>query len=453
MPQVLSAAIAASAAFGGETPEGDDPDALRLEMERVAVAAHEARMASPEAQAPGFFSRPGVVARQADGDGLWKIEIEAFTTGLGAGAIVEFPLVTLNSGHEYEALFQTAAKASDIRDAFSGVGLAPGLPASPAVFRFWPRGERVAAEVSGAGTEGAGSGDARKLAAFTVDENTGKPPPGGDLYAYVGGAGFDVDDVGPGSVVSTYNEPTTLLDVPRQAAQGDVYGSVVSAPGTPAKPFLPVKIVFSPEKRAPGLPRKRVLDVALRLSSDGFSVDGAGTLQPAAAAAALAAARRERKQDSYVSFSWDSAVRLREIAAAARLLSALENAEEETGVRIDAPPAGFPYYKAFLPQEEWRDRAKRFSQPCELRFAPEGKGATLVRIDEKWAGESLEPELSTEEIPLDGPAALPAALKANSPENLRVVLVFAPASATWGEIAPWLDAARPTHPLVQIFLD
>ena len=120
--------------------------------------------------------------------------------------------------------------------------------------------------------------------------------------------------------------------------------------------------------RDPSWPPLRVRDVALRLSPDGLSADGSAPLAPAEAAKALSAFRRDGGQDAFVSFSWDVAATLRDIAAAARLLAALEDAEARTGVRIDAPPPGFPFCKAFLPRDEWRDRAKRFSQPCELRF-------------------------------------------------------------------------------------
>ena len=408
-------------------------------------------VAGDGAAAPETFSRPGVAARRGGAGGAaWSVEVEAVPTGLGAGSIVEFPLITLNSGHEYEALFRTSATAADIRAAMAFAGVRPGAPASAADFRFWSRGERVSAAVLPA--EGA-SGAGRPLARFMADEASGGPVPGGDLFVYVGGGAFDVDSVGPGSVVSSYNEPATLFDVPRLAAQGDVYGSVVSAPDGPTNEQARVRIVFGPEPRDPSWPPLRVRDVALRLSAEGFSVDGSAPLAPADAAKALCAFRRDGGQDAFVSFSWDGAVPLKDVAEAARLLAALEDAEARTGVRIDAPPPGFPYAKAFLPRDEWRDRAKRFSQPCELRFPGGGAAPVLVRVDEKWDGESLEPELSTEEIPLSSPDGLPALLKANSPEGLRALLVFAPSDAAWGELAPWLDAARPTHPVVQVFLD
>lgn len=461
----ITAAAAVSAAFAALPASSGapaDPDAALLEMEARAKAAHETRLQAADANDANRFSRVGVSAVRGDGaDGARRVEVEAFTTGIAPGAIVEFAVITLNSGHGYEALFQTAAKAADIRAAFEFAGFPAGLPADASKFRFWPRGERVEALVLPEG--GLGAADPASLSDFCVDAKTGAALPGG--FVYTGGGGADVDSNGPGSVAAMYNEPLTIIDVPRLAAQGDVYESMVAAPFVDTNAFVPVKIAFSPETRPPQWAERRVRDVALRLGADGFSVDGsAEPAEPVAAAKALCSFRKDKGQDAFVSFSWDGGVTLGEIRNAARLLSALEEKEAETGVRMDAPPEGFPFYKAFLPRDEWRDRSKRFTQPCELRFrdpavpddAPDGARtapATLVRIDEKWQGESLDPEISTVSMPLSGPAELPALLKANSPNGLRVLLVFAPSSLPWSTVAPWLESVRSTHPVVQIFLD
>ena len=130
--------------------------------------------------------------------------------------------------------------------------------------------------------------------------------------------------------------------------------------------------------------------------------------------------------------------------------------KDETCIRVDAPPAGFPYYQFILPDEEWRDREKRLSQPCELRFAKGEDGAvsaTLVAIAENWEGESLKPVLTAEEIALDGPLALPGLLKEKTPRQLPVVLVFAPSDLTWGDLAPWLGPIVADYPGIRLFLD
>ena len=95
-----------------------------------------------------YFVARGVLAdREAR-----TVRLDAFATGIRPGAIAEFLLITLNSGHEYESVFQTFALAADIARAFEFIGVPPGLPADFSAYRFWPRGERfeVEAEVDGA---------------------------------------------------------------------------------------------------------------------------------------------------------------------------------------------------------------------------------------------------------------------------------------------------------------
>ena len=163
---------------------------------------------------------------------------------------------------------------------------------------------------------------------------------------------------------------------------------------------------------------------------------------------------RDEKRDVYLSFDWTPAVTLGALKSAATLLQTLD--KDETGIRVDAPPAGFPYYQFILPDEEWRDRAKRLSQPCELRFAKGEDGAvsaTLVAISEDWEGESLKPTLSAEEIPLPYPLARPGLLKEKTPRQLPVVLVFAPSDLTWADLVPWLETILPDYPGIRLFLD
>ena len=152
--------------------------------------------------------------------------------------------------------------------------------------------------------------------------------------------------------------------------------------------------------------------------------------------------------------SYQSHLHLAEMLDETALLQSLD--KDDTGIRVDAPPAGFPYYQFILPDEEWRDREKRLSQPCELRFAKAEDGAvsaTLVAISENWEGESLKPTLVAEEIPLSSPDALPALLKEKTPRQLPVVLVFAPSDLAWSDLAPWLGPIVADYPGIRLFLD
>ena len=439
----------ASEGDGGWTASTEEEENARKEelsaaLDRSFAAAREKYGADTNR----YFVARGVLAdREAR-----TVRLDAFATGIRPGAIAEFLLITLNSGHEYESVFQTFALAADIARAFEFLGVPPGLPADFAAYRFWPRGERfeVEAEVDGA--------PAVPAERFLMEASTQKPrEPAGFLWIgggwTEGGVSNTVDFSGPGSILPSYNEPVTLFDVPRRAPQNDVYQSCLSGENVPRRAILPAVLTFRPEPRPADAP-SRVRPVALRLSPEGFSIDGAAPVPPAEALKSLRAFRTDRAQDAYVSFSWDDAAPLADLRAVAQLLRMVDT--EETGIRVDAPPEGFPYYQALLPRDEWRDRAARYSQPCELRLARGEDGAvaaTLVAIGEIWKDDALKPDLDVKEFPVADADDFRAQLAEKAPAGMKALLVFAPGALPYGELRPYLDAVRATHPLVQIFVD
>ena len=395
-----------------------------------------------------YFVARGVLAdREAR-----TVRVDAFSTGVRPGAIAEFLLITLNSGHDYESVFQTFAFAADIARAFDFLGVPPGRPTDFAAYRFWPRGERFEAEAE---VDGAAAVPAET---FLMEASTQKPrEPEGFLWIggerAAAGASNTVDFAGPGSILPSYNEPVTLFDVPRRAPQNEVYQTCLAGENVPRRAGLPAVLVFRPEARPADAPL-RVRPVALRLSPAGFSIDGADPVPPAEALKALRAFRADLAQDAYVSFSWDDASTLADLRAVAQLLRMVD--KEETGIRVDEPPAGFPYYQALLPRDEWRDRSARFSQPCELRLAKDGDApvaATLVAIGEIWKDDALKPDLDVKEFPVADADAFRAAIAEKAPNDMKALLVFVPGALPYGELRPYLDAVRATHPLVQIFVD
>ena len=441
-------AAAEEAKSAGDLTDAERERAVKEVMVRV-DAAYQAALAAHAGETDRWFVARGVVADKSER----TVRVDAFSTGLPPGSILEFLLITLNSGHDYEATFQTTALAADLARAFAFIGLPTGRPVAPGSFRFWPAGERVLATAS---VDGAAP---IPLDAFAADAQTKAPLPETG-FLYVGGAWKEdgtltVDSAGPGSIVPTYNEPVTLFDLPRRAPQGTVYESITASTNSPAKPFLPVAIEFRPEPRPEGAPR-RVRDLALRIVAPRtYSVDGAAETLDASALVLRLQEIRKAGQDPYVSFSWDGAVPCGDLREAAQLLQMLD-ADSGAGIRVVEPPAGFPFYQAFLPRDEWRDRARRFSQPCELRLSLDESGAASAVLDvitETWPDEALKPDLSVEEIPGVTPEALPGLLRAKAIPDLKAILVFVPSALKWSDLAPFLAACADTHPLVQIFVD
>lgn len=380
------------------------------------------------------------------------IEIDAHTTGLQNGDISEFYLITLNSGHDYEAFLQTFATANDIRKAFDFLNIPTGRPVDYDSYTFWSRGERIEATVSFDGAP------ATPLMDYIRNKETGKPYQD-STFVYIGGTksptgdALDIDSSGPGSLISCYNEKLTLLDVPRTAVQEEVYEKNVLSTNAPKQPGVPALIVLKPESRPANAPL-RVREVDFSLSKNGISLDGADPVSIVEAVKRLNAFHTGDKQDVFLKVRWDDDVSMRDIRSLSRLLEKLDSAGQ--GIRIDAPPKGFPYAKAFLPRDEWRDRTKRFSQPCELRLETDENGTqtvTLVQITEEWKDEQIKPDLSFAEHTVAKPEDLPRLLEKYAPKDLNVLLVFVPGTLPYGTLRPYLDVSNKTHSLVQIFVD
>lgn len=433
-------------------------------LRRVEAVEQERRAAA--AGADHLLVRRGLIADRKER----RVLLDAEATGLDANGIVEFPVIAEHSAHDYEALFIAFAKPSDVREALAFIGIPPGRPVDFSRRIFWPKGERV---VMTAGRPGE---TARPVEDFILDvRSPGKPtlPRRGFIHAGSvkverdGQALLAADGDGPGSIVSSYNEPTTVLDMPRQAMQGEVYERFVANPATllPKEAF--VEIVLHPEERPPEHPQ-RVVDLVLSAASPPgitnlagavFRLSKAGDDAAEAPAVSLADALRGCRQilpdrDPYVTLDLDDSLSLRTATELARILATLDN---EDGLRLEPPREGQLFYKAFLPQDAWRNRKDRPTQPCELRFTAGTGGAvaaTLLRIEEIWneKPDDWRPTLKLHETPLPGPDALPDALAATG-VKLPVLLVFAPGGLKLGDVMPYLRTVEQTHPNQHVFLE
>jgi hypothetical protein len=416
-------------------------------------------------EADHLFVRRGLVADRT----TRTVMLDAEATGLKARDIVEFPIIAESSGHDYEALLMAFAKPSEIVAALEFIGVPRGRPATPEALALWPKGERVRVSVEFP------DGQRRPIEELILDvRNDSQPLPvlgfihaGSTWTVRDGQPHCAADDVGPGSVASSYNESTTVLDMPRLAQQGEVYERFVANPSALLEKDAFVTLWISPEPRPVDHP-KRVMDLtlvvtspegAMEIAAARFTLLGAGQGADSATGQPLADVLRTLRaflpdRDPYVTLDLGDSLSVRAATDLASVLAVLDN---EDGMRIEPPKAGQLYYKAFAPRAEWRDRAQRVTQPCELRFArgTDGKPtATLVRIEEIWSEnpDNLRPDLKVHEQPIADPGALPAALVATKVE-LPVLLVFASGDMTLGALRPYLRAVQTTHPNVHVFAE
>ena len=354
-----------------------------------------------------------------------EVRFKASPTGVGAGDIAEFYIITENSGHDYEALFQTTAKATEIRDALISLGVPTGEPIDYEAFKFWSKGERIEATVKFPGDE-----KAKPLDSLVTDKRTDKPvaPVG---FVFIGAT--NAETAGPGSIIPTYNETVTILDVPRRNIQDEVYEKYRVSADFSTNKTLEVEIILKPETRPADSPR-RVMEMEITVTATDFPIEKLRTLAAS-------------KHDVFVTVKWDDALPISKIRDYARLLKMLD---ADSGIRVAPPADGDPYYHAFDPRDDWRVRENRFAQPCELRFAPDG-AATLVAIKEIW-GDDIKPELKITEIPNVTPDKLPELMKGRD-NDLKVLLVFAPASLPYSAIRPFISTIKSTHPNIHVFTE
>jgi hypothetical protein len=445
---------------------GPEPSPLRATHRKEVEARYRQNLAQ-YGNDTNFLVRPGVLAdRRAR-----RVVIQAEASPLNAQDPVEFFLIGEGSGKEYESLAVALARPGHVYQALTFIGLTPGRPVAPDQLCFWPKGERVHMSFRLPGRDSTTVVAAEDL----VLDSTGRKslPPAG--LVFVGGpitraetdsniVAYAVDVGDPGSIASLYNEPITVLDVPRQAAQSEVYGQQIVNDQVRLPGQQMVEVILEPEGNDD---RTRVmdLDLAVALSAatsnatlanvtfrltertgrkvgENVSFDAIRSVL-----GVLAAGNR----DAFVTARFDDALPLRVVRA---VCAELLKAEDQRLVRMEPPPAGQLYYKAFLPREDFRNRTERLMQPWELHLAGASAAptGTLVQIEEVWKDDQPRPDLKVTDHAVASGADLRARLEQFGP-GLRVILVYAPASLSYGALMRFVSPALTTHPTVHVFLE
>ena len=414
---------------------------------------------------PDVLVLPGLIARRD----AREVSVFAESAGISSGDPLEFALISEASEHDYEALAVAFAKPSAVYAALRFIGLAPGKSPDPAHLAFWPKGERVIVTVKTAATNAwagelpverllwnVGLTQALPQAGFVfVDAPRAPDPKQPDTQVFL------PDENGPGSVVALYNEPATVLDVPRMAPQGSVYGSQKANPHLLLPPHTPLEFVFRPERERTN---PRVLELVLTVlppaagesAGPRFTITGTtpGPVPPTLATNDLARFIEEWVRgghDPFVRVRLDAALRLGDVHTICLFLRAHES---ESGVRIEPPEPDQLYYRAFIPDEGNRRREDRVRQPWELRLRREGTNmlATVTHLEERWHENQTDPEILPTDRVLAEPSELRATLDTMGP-GLPVILIFADPDLTHGELMRWVQAARPTHGIIHVYLE
>jgi len=424
---------------------------------------------------------PGLIARRNE----QRVEILAEATGLARGTVVEFLLIDSTSGKGYESLLWSFARPSDVHKALIFIGMKPGEPFNAAGLRFWPKGERVLLSVA-AKSPSSNDSPPRRLETLVMDkrQKTTLPKVG---FVFTGSfmvnkpgensrRAYAADVVTPKSIASLYNDPTTVLDVPRRARQSDVYGSLVVGPGYDFAKNELLTINLAPEHKNG---RQRVKDLVLEVRQVArkavMETDSAPpvefllkdktekmlTERPALPAVlGKLDSLIKSGHDPYVSIRFGDALPLGHVQKVCRVAALIDT---DSGIRVEPPEPGQLYYRAFLPDNEYLDRENRIIQPWELRLVDrEGKiSGTLTLYESVFRSDRSAPEMKTTTFEIDAPRSIRRRLDADAARRKEagrragppVLLVFGDKNLTYGKLLEFLEPALTTHNAIHVFFD
>lgn len=413
-----------------------------------------------------YLVRPGVLANRKEK----RVKLSGRATGISEHDPVEFFAIPMDSGKDYESMSVVFARPSDVHAALEFIGMKPGRPVNYAKAHFWPKGERVTMtfEWDEPG-EKDGEAKARQVAAeeLIVDRRhrPAKPLPklglvfvGSYMIAPEDGSkpiyGADVSD--SKSIASDFNDPSTVLDVPHQWVKGQVYGALKPNPAYRFAAGQAVTLTIRPEKREGA----RVVDLVLEVGpgaekglakakfvltdAQGKAVTEQATLVHALAHFEKLAAE---KRDPFVTVKANEKLTLGEVK---ELFNLIKQMDSSGGIRVEAPPVGQLFYRAFFPEEEWRDRDKRLGRPWELHLKKEGKlkGELILpadAIDDNQGRGDLKFAVGTAE-------EVAKVLAEKSDRWSRTVYIFADGGVGYGELLGFIGPAMKTHETVYVFL-
>lgn len=448
------------------------------------VSEFDAQLERAKQQALAAFEQASKAA--GDGEHLMRVpgmladrrarRITIFGSALAPteGTPIEFYITPERSGKDHEALATVYVRPSDVRRALEFIGMKPGRPIDWDQLHFWPKGERVTMhfawpEPPKPGENGQPVNRRVNAEQLLFDLNTNKPfEPMGLVFTgsrwvenTEGERVLLADIANSRSIASTYNDPATVLDVVRQAGQSEVYESIVPNTAFRFTRDQVVEITIEPERREGPA---RVIELQLNAGvaenaagAPGFHLVESGTnrsvVGPRAGLPALIQAlgqMTERGHDPFVTVRPDKNLTLSQVRG---LYQVLDQMQGITGIRLERSPEGEPFFRAFLPQDEMRDRERAIFPGPELHLTQTNGRITgrFIEVDKRW--EVTPPTIHTREHEVvDGAAAAKLLADLNIPPR-RHFLVMAPETMTYSQLLSWIAPMIRSHPVVFIFAE
>ena len=400
-----------------------------------------------------------------------QVQLRVEATGLPPGDTPEFIIIDAKSSHGYEAIFWSMAKPSDVGKALEFIGLESGGAVDPAAMRFWAQGDPVHIALQ--------LPDEKIPVEHTIfDKETGRALEE-EGFIFTGSLPVTLPDTGsevhyaadvydPRSIAPLYNEPASVLDIPRQAHQGEVYGRYAVNPDHAFSHGDMFTLTIEPAGGSDRPQQQRFL-LSIRPGDDTESllfelhdevedelVTSSHALKPVLEKITEDAAENRPPR---VRLDYDPEIQLTGLSRLARLLAVMESFNQ---IRVSEPLEDQFFYRAFVPSERWKAPAGRPTQPWELhvRYEDDAVSAELILHEEQDDPEAEEtfkvarhPVEDVDDVAriiyrdaaereLEGRMGLPA-----------VVLVFAHESVSYGTLRKYLEPVLDTHGTIYIFVE
>ncbi len=380
---------------------------------------------------------------------------------------LEFLMITPGSGKNYEATSTSFASAYDTHCALEFIGLRAGHGVSQEALQFWPKGDRVkvTVHIPASSTNQACSVDAEKL---VLNTRSGQPLPESG-FVFIGSSRipdpavptnilYAADAFSPGTIISLYNENSAVLDVPRRAAQSEVYSTQFPNPACPLPQGALIEFLLEPYYRDTLC---HLTDYTLKIlpgtatNTDYALIDAKGnTLNKNRSLNGILAtleALSNPEQELFVTICPNDGIQIGTLPRLAQLLVALDT---EKGIRIEAPPKGHPYYKAFAPNPAHRRREGRPVLTSELHLYPTtANSATgeVIFLESTWQGDNAPLGFKETRIPLATPADLTTTL-ASHPNAPAIIMIFATNTLSYGTLRTYTEPLLKRAMILYVFL-
>lgn len=419
-----------------------------------------------------YLVKPGVIADKKN----MKVTVYAEASGV-TNDVIEFLLIAPKSGHDYESMAISHAKAEDILKAMKFIGMQAGTCVNYAELRFWPKGERVIIHAKPFNSEK----PAARLEKFILLDDKPIPELG---FVFTGSSYIKKDDVSvyasdekePNSIISDYNEPYTVFDLPLYAPQNSVYNHQRANPECSYGKGTIMELSIEPEFKDG---KKRVNNLTLYVSSEQKTATDSNAApeyvtkltlkniknetlnkeEDLKSALKLFSSITEKKEDPFVTVKFADNVFLGQILELCKVMNTIDVA---SGIRIEPPSVGQLYYKAFIPNPKHLDKTARIVHPWELAINKDTNGisAKLIETESIWKEDATEPEFKTTEHAVANGNELKKAMEDCNKKKIEegkdpvipVILITASQYVTHGELMTLLKPIMDIRPTVHVYV-